>query len=70
MSSEHRGGERGVDILRANILELSVQNEIISLCTKENSRLLAQEYECEDISILEYRNYVYVSFAHSPGIAS
>lgn len=68
MSSEHWGGERGVDILRANILKLAVQNEIISLCTEKNSRLLAQQYECEDVSILEYRNYLYVSFAQPSGI--
>lgn len=44
--------QRRVDLLSVDVLELAVQNEVVSFSAQTNSRLLAQQDECEDIAIL------------------
>lgn len=54
--AEDGGGERGVNLLSANILQLAIQDEIIALRTEKDSRLLAEQNKSEDITVLISRN--------------
>lgn len=44
--------ERAVHLLRIDISQLSVQNEVVAFRAQAYRRLLSQQYECEDIAIL------------------
>ena len=46
------GRERTVNLLRIDILQLPVQNEIVALGAQTHSRLLAQKNEGEDLAVL------------------
>lgn len=43
--------ERPVNLLRINILQSSIKNELVTIGTKVNSQFLAQEDECEDRTV-------------------
>ena len=50
---KHRGGERAVDFLRVQVFVLSVEYEVIALHPQAYSRLLPEEYERENVAILQ-----------------
>ena len=50
--AKDRSGEDGVDLLGADVLELSVENEVVSGRAKSNSGFLSEEDKGEDIAVL------------------
>jgi len=50
--AKDRSGEDGVDLLSADVLELSVENEVVSGRAKSNSGFLSEEDKGEDIAVL------------------
>ena len=53
---KHWSGERAVDFLRVQVFVLSVEYEVISLHAQAYSRLLSEEYEREDVTILQLKS--------------
>lgn len=51
-------GQGAVDFFGVDILELSVQDEVVALGTEADSRLLAEQNEGEDIAVLRTRESV------------
>lgn len=65
-------GQYGVDFLGVNVLELPVQNELVSLGPKIDCDLPSQKNECEDITVLceILAGYISVSeHRHAPTFA-
>lgn len=58
MLSEHRSRQRRVNLFSTNILEFSIQNEIVTLSTEVDGGLLAQKNKCKNISVLHRRHRV------------
>ena len=52
ISPKHRCRERTIHLLRVDIPQLPVQDEIIALRSQAHRRLLAQQDEREDIAVL------------------
>lgn len=52
VGTEDWGGDRTVDLLCVDILELAVENEFVAVNAEVNCRLLFKEDEGEDISVL------------------
>lgn len=50
------GGERAVDFLRIQVFVLSIEYEVITLHPQAYSRLLPEEYEGKDVTILQLRS--------------
>jgi hypothetical protein len=50
--AEHGGGERVVDLLGVDILQLAVENEVVALGSQTDGGLLAQKDKGEDIAVL------------------
>ncbi len=50
--AKDRGGERAVDLLGIDILDLAVEDEVVALCVQTDSHLATQEDKGEDIAIL------------------
>ena len=53
---KHWGGERAVDFLRVQVFVLSIEYEVISLHPQAYSRLRPEEYEGEDVAILQLKS--------------
>lgn len=52
IASEDGGGQDGVDILSVDILELSVEDKVVSSRANSHGGLLAEENKGENIAIL------------------
>lgn len=52
MSTKDGGGEWRVDLLGANVLELAVQDKIVSFCSKKHGSLFTKKDKSEYIAIL------------------
>lgn len=52
IASEDGGGQDGVDILSVDVLELSIEDEIVSSRANSHGSLLAEENESENVAIL------------------
>lgn len=52
MATKHRRGQRGIHLLRADIAQFAVENEIIPLGAQIDGGFLAEEDEGEDIAVL------------------
>lgn len=50
--AEDGSGERAVDLLGVDILDLSVEDEVVALGVEADSHLAAKENESEDIAVL------------------
>lgn len=50
--AEYRCGERAVDLFRIHILELSVEDEVVSSGANSDSGFLSEEDKGEDIAVL------------------
>ena len=50
--AEYRRSQRSIDFLRIDILVFRVQDEVVTLCSKTHSSLLAEENERKDITVL------------------
>ena len=46
------GGERAVDLLRVDVLDLSVEDEVVALGVEADSHLATEENESEHIAVL------------------
>lgn len=46
------GGERCVDLLRVDVLDLSVQDEVVALGVEHDGHLATEKDKSEDISVL------------------
>lgn len=53
---ENWGGERAVDFLRVQVFVLSIEYEIVSLHPQAYSRLLPEQYERKDVTILQLKS--------------
>lgn len=49
---EDRRGQLAIDFLGIDVLQLSIENELVAIRSEVYGRLLAQENECEDIPML------------------
>jgi hypothetical protein len=50
--AENRGGQRGVDFLGVDILDLAIENEVVAFSVQTHSHLAAEEDEGEHIAVL------------------
>lgn len=50
--SKDRRRERRIDLLRREIAELAIQDEVVSIGTQTDGRWLSEQDEREDVSIL------------------
>lgn len=50
--AEDRGGQDGVDFLSADVADLSVQDELVTVRAKAHRGLLAEKDEGENVSVL------------------
>jgi hypothetical protein len=50
-------GQRAVDFFGAEILEFSIEDKVVSLGSKVDSHLLAQQDKREDIPVLVYNQH-------------
>lgn len=50
--AEHRGGERVVDLLSVDVLQLAIEDEVVALGAQADGGLLAEKNEGEDIAVL------------------
>ena len=55
ITSEHGSGQRSIDLLGVDVLELAVQNEIIARGADRDGGLLAEKNEGEDVTKLHGR---------------
>lgn len=52
IGSKHRSGQGRVDLFGADITQLAVQDELVTLGTQVDSRLFAEENKGENVAIL------------------
>jgi hypothetical protein len=50
--SKNRGGERAVNLLGVDMAQFPVENEVVASSAHVHSRLLAEKYKGEDITVL------------------
>lgn len=53
IASKHRRSQNSVDLLGVDVLELAIEDKVVSVGTNSDSGLLSKQNEGEDISVLK-----------------
>jgi hypothetical protein len=63
--AKDRGGQRGVDFLGVDVLDLAIENEVVPLGVQTHGHLAAEKDESEDIAVLRLVSLCPVSQVHA-----